>query len=68
MKMSIKHSVDRTVCTLPLSAGGGLNLLPNFQKVAGGLTRSQFSEGVAGKEGATLFRGRRGEGGGAVCT
>ena len=50
MKILIKHSVDRTVCTLPLSAGGGLNRLLNFQKVARGLTRSQFSEAVAGKD------------------
>ena len=41
--------------------GGGLSLGPNFQKVCvggrgGGLAESQFSEGVAGKEGVTFFR------------
>ena len=34
--------------------GGGVNLLPNFQK-GGGFTRPQFLEGVAGKEGGDLF-------------
>ena len=39
-----------------LGDGGELSLLPNFQK-GGGLTRSQFLEGVAGKEGGDLFQG-----------
>ena len=47
------------VCT-PHSAGrgGGLSLLPNFQKVGGGggLTRPQLGEGVAGKEGGNFFQ------------
>ena len=65
MKMLIKHSVDRTVCTVPLSAGGGLNRLLNFQKVARGLTRSlNFQRRLLGKIGRPFSGG----GGGAVFT
>ena len=38
---------DSTVCTSPppfAGGGGGLNLLPIFQKGRGGLTGPQFSE------------------------
>ena len=46
--------------------GGGLNLLPNFQK-GEGLTGPQFLEGVVGKEGVDIFQGMGdGGGGGAV--
>ena len=41
----------------PLSAEGVLNLQPNFQKGGGGLTGSQFLEGVAGKEEGDFFQG-----------
>ena len=50
----------------PFLLGGGLNLLPNFQK-GEGLTGPQFLEGVTGKEGVTFFQGwgmGAGEGGG----
>ena len=46
------------VCTSPLSAGGeegGLGLRPNFQKE--GLDKILIFRGVAGKEGATFFKG-----------
>ena len=42
--------------TSTLSGGGGLNLLPNFQK-EGGLTGPQFLEEVTGKEGMTFSSG-----------
>ena len=55
------------VCTPPppglpfffvLGVGGGLNLLPNFQKEGGGLDRTfTFREVVAGKEGELFSRG-----------
>ena len=45
------------VCTptSPLSSGGELNLLPNFQK-GGGLTDLNFERWVAGKEGGNFFQ------------
>ena len=36
-------------------SAAGLNLLPNFQKETGGLTGSQFLEGLLGKKGLAAF-------------
>ena len=49
--------VSSAYCAFPLSAGR-LNLLPNFQKEkggGGGLTGSQFLEGLLGKKGVAAF-------------
>ena len=43
------------VCTFSVG-GGGLNLLPNFQK-GGAWEDFNFERGVVGKEGVTFFRG-----------
>ena len=46
--------VSSAYCAFPLSAAR-LNLLPNFQKEKGGLTGSQFLEGLLGKNGVAAF-------------
>ena len=51
---------DSTVCTSPppfAGGGGGLNLLPIFQKGRGGLTGPQFSEEGCRERGGWLFSG-----------
>ena len=53
--------MEKTDSVHHLSAGEGLNLLPNFQK-GGDLTGPQFLEGVAGKQ----RDGRQWEGGWGV--
>ena len=56
------------VCTLPFCWGGeGLSLQPNFQK-GGGLIGPQLLQGVAGKEGVTIFGEGGGVGGLAIFT
>ena len=50
------YKVHHSVCPLSLSAGGGLNLLPKFQK-GGDLSGPQLLEGGCWERGGDFFQG-----------
>ena len=54
----VKVFMVNMVCSSPLSAGGELRFLPNFQKGGEAWEDLNFKRGLLGKTGVTFFRGR----------